>query len=136
MLFKRDPALILMFLATTVRLVSAFWLDWTVEQQSLVNAALAAVTGGIVAVVVRRDGQVAAISGGFAAVIALAIGFGLRLSPENQALIMSVVGAALAMFTRTQVTASVPPTTNRAVDPVPVVVVPAVIEQPPERGQS
>lgn len=121
MLFKRDPALILTLLATMVRLASAFWLDWTIDQQSLVNAALAAVMGLIVAFVVKHDGQVAAFSGVFSALIALAIGFGLRVSPENQAIIMSVVGAVLAAFTRTQVTASAPPTTNSTAEPRPPV---------------
>lgn len=108
MVFKRDPALILMLIATGVRLASAFWLDWSIGQQALVNAALAAVMGLIVAFTVKHDGQVAAINGFFAAGIALAIGFGLHVSPENQAIIMSFVGAALAAFTRTQVTAAVP----------------------------
>lgn len=121
MLFKRDPALILMLLATAVRLASAFWLDWTVDQQSVVNAALAALMGVIVSFVVKHDGQVAAITGFFAAMIALAIGFGLQISPENQAIIMSFVGAALAAFTRTQVVSSVPPTTNASAEPKPPV---------------
>lgn len=120
MLFKRDPALILTALATAVRLASAFWLDWTIGQQALVNAFLAAAAGLVVAFVVRHDGQVAAIVGVITAMIALAVGFGLRMSPENQALIMSVVGAFAAAFTRTQVGAAVPPTTNMNAVPAPV----------------
>src|SRR4051812_45716948 len=118
MIFKRDPALILMFLATGLRLLSAFLLDWSAEQQTWVNAVLAATMGVIVAFTVRHDGQVAAINGFFAALIALAVGFGFHLSAEQQAVIMSFVGAACAFFTRTQVTSSVPPTTNRAAVPV------------------
>lgn len=107
MLFKRDPALILLFVATAVRMISAFWLDWSVDQQALVNVLAAAVVGALVAIVVRHDGQVAALTGAFGALIAAAVGFGLRLSAEQQAIVMSLIGAGLAFFTRTQVESKV-----------------------------
>jgi hypothetical protein len=105
--FSRDPALWLTLVATAVRLASAFLIHLTVEQQAVVNAAATAIAALIVAVWVRHDGQVAAILGGAQAMLALAIGFGLHVSAENQAVIMSFVGAVAAAFSRTQMTAPV-----------------------------
>jgi len=104
---SRDPALWLTLFATAVRLFAAFVIDLTGEQQAVLNACATAVAALIVAVWVRRDGQVAAILGVAQALLALAIGFGLNVSAENQAIIMSFVGAVAAAFIRTQVTAPV-----------------------------
>lgn len=109
MKLSREPALWLTAFATAVRLVAAFWLDLSDGQQAVLNAAATAVAGIIVAIAVRHDGQVAALLGGVQAVMALAVGFGAHLSAENQAIIMSAVGAFVAMFIRTQVTALVDP---------------------------
>ena len=106
--FRRDPALIVSLLATAVRLIAAFWIDLSVEQQSAINAVIAGVAGLWIAFLVR-DGQAAGILGVAQALIALAVGFGLRLDPDQQAVIMSFVGTAVAMFVRTQVTAPAPP---------------------------
>lgn len=107
MRLSRDPALYLTLFATAVRLVAAFWLDFTDAQQAVLNAAATAIAGLIVAVWVRRDGQVAALLGVVQAILALAVGFGLDISAEGQAVIMSFVGAAVAMFVYTAVTAPV-----------------------------
>ena len=105
--FSRDPALWLTLLATAVRLGSAFLFHFTTEQQAVVNAAATAIAALIVAFAVRHEGQVAAILGVAQALLALAIGFGLHVSAENQAVIMSFVGAVAAAFVRTQVVAPV-----------------------------
>ena len=104
---SRDPALYLTAFATLVRLVAAFGLNLSDGQQAVLNAVATAVAGLIVAIVVRRDGQIAAILGLIQAGLALAVGFGADLSAETQAVIMSFVGAAAAMFVRTQATAPV-----------------------------
>jgi hypothetical protein len=106
---SRDPALWLTLFATAVRLAAAFFTDISDEQQAVLNAAATAIAGLVVAVWVRRDGQVAALLGVAQALLALAIGFGLDLSAEGQAVIMSFVGAIAAAFIRTQVTAPVSP---------------------------
>lgn len=106
---SRDPALWLTLFATAVRLGAAFLFDITDGQQAVLNAAATAIASLFVAVWVRRDGQVAALLGVAQALLALAIGFGLELSAENQAVIMSFVGAMAAAFIRTQVTAVVTP---------------------------
>ena len=104
---SRDPALWLTLFATAVRLAAAFLFEITDEQQAVLNAAATATAAFIVAFWVRRDGQVPAILGVAQALLALAIGFGLNVSAEGQAVIMSFVGALAAAFTRTQVTARV-----------------------------
>lgn len=107
MRLSRDPALYLTLFATAVRLAAAFWWHLGDEQQAFLNAAATALAGLVVAFWVRRDGQVAALLGLVQAILALAVGFGLNVSAEGQAVIMSFVGAAAAMFIRTQVTATV-----------------------------
>lgn len=111
----RDPALWLTLFATAVRLGAAFIFDLSDGQQAVLNAAATAIASLWVAVWVRRDGQVAAILGVAQALLALAIGFGLDVSAENQAVIMSFVGAVVAAFVRTQVIAPVDPVGNRQV---------------------
>lgn len=106
-IFGRDPALWLGAASVVVKLVAAFWVDLTVDQQSGLNAVAAALVGLIIASVVR-DGQVAAILGLAQAMLALAIGFGLDVGAEHQAVIMSFVGMVVTAFTRTQVTPPVP----------------------------
>jgi hypothetical protein len=103
----REPAVFLTLFATAVRFFAAFILDLTADQQAVLTAAAAAVAGLIVAVMVH-DGLVAGILGVAQALLALAVGFGLSIDAEHQAVIMSLVGAAVAMFVRTQVVAKVP----------------------------
>lgn len=104
---SRNPALWLTLFATVVRLGAAFFVHLTDGQQAVLNAAATAVAGLIVAVWVKKDGQVAAILGVAQALLALAIGFGLGFTAERQAIIMSVVGAVAAAFIHTQVVAPV-----------------------------
>lgn len=103
----REPALIGMLIGIAIRLFGS-WLDFGVEQQALVNAAVAAAVGLIVALS-TRDGQPAAILGLAQAFVALAIGFGLRIDPDTQAMIMSAVALVISMYERTQITAPTPP---------------------------
>lgn len=105
---RREPAIYLTLFATAVRFAGAFLIHLTDGQQAVLNAAATAVAGLIVAVWVRRDGQVAAILGVAQALLALAVGFGLNIDAEHQAVIMSVVGAIAAAFVRTQVVAPAP----------------------------
>lgn len=105
-IFGREPALWLALVAVLVKVLSAFWGHVNVDQQAVINAAAAAAVGLIVAAMVG-DGIVAAVLGFVQAVIALAVGFGLHLSSDRQALLMSLATVIVAMFTRTQVVAPV-----------------------------
>lgn len=103
----REPALIGMLIGIGIRLIGTA-LDLSTSHQALINAAVAAIVGLIVATV-TRDGQSAALLGGAQALIAVALGFGLAIDPDTQALIMSGVAALSAMYERTQITAPAAP---------------------------
>lgn len=107
-IFGREPALWLALVAVAVKLSTAFGLDLTSDQQAVVNAVAAALVGLAVAVMVH-DGIGAAVIGAVQAAVALAVGFGLHWSPDQQAVVLSSASALVAMWTRTQVTAPVPP---------------------------
>lgn len=108
LIFKREPAAWLALVAVIVKLVTAFGLNLSTDQQAWVNAAAAAIVGLVVAIVVH-DGIGAAVVGLVQAALALAVGFGLDWSAEKQAVVLSLASAIVAMWTRTQVTAPVPP---------------------------
>jgi hypothetical protein len=110
-LFSREPALWLGLVAVGVKLITAFGVDLTSDQQAVVNAIAAALVGLIVAVV-AHDGIGAAVLGLVQAAIALAVGFGLHWSADQQAVILSFASAIVAMWTRTQVTAPTAPITR------------------------
>lgn len=106
-LFGREPAMWLALVAVIVKFVSAFWIHTTVDQQSVINAAAAAVVGLLVAWSVH-DGVGAALLGLVQAAVALAVGLGLHWSADRQALVLSLATAIVAMWTRTQVVAPAP----------------------------
>lgn len=112
-IFGREPALWLALVAVAVKLSTAFGLDLSDGQQAVVNAIAAALVGLIVAVMVH-DGVGAAVIGFVQAAVALAVGFGLHWSPDQQAVVLSFASALVAMWTRTQVTAPVPPVSKPA----------------------
>lgn len=90
--------------AVVVKLVAAFGVNVSSDQQSLINALAAAVVGLAVAVM-THDGLPAAVPGFVQAASALAVGFVLHRSADRQAVVMSFAAAVVAMFVRTQVTA-------------------------------
>lgn len=105
-LLGREPALWLGLIAVLLKTLTAFGLGVSADQQALINACAAALVGLAVAVI-AHDGLSAALLGAVQAVVALAVGFGLHWSADQQAVVMSLVAAAIAMWTRTQVTAPV-----------------------------
>ncbi|MFJ8727755.1 hypothetical protein [Streptomyces sp. NPDC093269] len=107
MLFGREPALLLGFVAAGLKLLTAFGLDVSADQQALINAVLAAAVGVWLAVVAKNGAWAAAIMQLGQAVMALFVGFGLDWSADKQGLVMAAVAALLALFERTQVTAPV-----------------------------
>lgn len=112
-IFGREPALWFAVLGVAVKLSTAFGLDLTNGQQASVNAVALAVVGLLTAAS-THDGISAAALGLLQAGISLAVGFGLHWAPEQQATVMSFAAALAAMWTRTQVTARVPPLTRPA----------------------
>jgi hypothetical protein len=102
----REPAVLLGFVAVVVKLVAAFGVDVSSEQQAVINAVAAAAVGVTLAVM-ASDGIGAALLGFIQAALALAVGFGLDWSAEQQAVVLSVAAGVVAMWDRTQVTAPV-----------------------------
>jgi hypothetical protein len=113
-ILNREPALWLGLVAICVKLLAAFGLDVSTDQQAVINAVAAALVGLILAVV-AHDAIGAAVLGFAQAVLALAVGFGLDWSAEQQAVVLAAASAIVAMWDRTQITA-----------PVPAVAVPSV----------
>ena len=103
-LFGREPAALLALVAVVVKLVAAFGVNLSSDQQSVVNASAAALVGLGVAVV-AHDSLAAPLYGVAQAALALAVGFGLHWSADQQAVVLSFVQIVVAMFIRTQVTA-------------------------------
>ncbi|MDK0525017.1 hypothetical protein [Streptomyces sp. ML-6] len=106
-IFGREPAVLLSLIAVLVKLVAAFGIEVSGEQQAVINAVAAAAVGVALAVM-AHDGVGAALLGLIQAAIALAVGFGLDWSAEQQAVVLSAAAGVVAMWDRTQITAPVP----------------------------
>lgn len=106
-IFGREPAAILALVAVAIKLIAAFGIDLTIDQQAVLNAVAAAAVGLLVAVM-AHDALAAPMYGFAQAALALAVGFGLHWSAEQQAVVLSFVQVAIAMFVRTQVVAKTP----------------------------
>ncbi|MFJ9985263.1 hypothetical protein ACIQUD_14745 [Streptomyces globisporus] len=117
-IFGREPVYILGFLAAALQALTAFGLDVTETQQTLVNAFAAAVVGVITAVVLKTGAPAAALLGFAQSGMALAVGFGLDWSTDMQGKVMAAVAALLALWLREKVTAPVPTTGLEQSSPV------------------
>lgn len=106
-IFGREPAAWMGLIAVIVKLVAAFGLDVSAEQQATINGVAAAIMGVLIASLVH-DGLGAAIIGLAQGALALALGFGLDWTADRQAVVMAAVTVVVAMWDRTQVTAPVP----------------------------
>lgn len=107
-LFGREPAVILGLLTALVQLLSATFMDWSIEQQGILNATAAAVAGFLIALSVSSEAALAALAGLVKAVIACALAFGLALDPNLQSSIMVFVSALGAFAVRALVVAPEP----------------------------
>ncbi|MEV6146324.1 hypothetical protein [Streptomyces sp. NPDC051992] len=116
-IFGREPAVLLSLIAVIVKLVAAFGVEVSSEQQAVINAVAAAAVGVALAVM-AHDGVGAALVGFIQAAVALAVGFGLDWSAEQQAVVLSVAAGVVAMWDRTQITAPVPARATESASPV------------------
>ena len=115
----RDPVWFTNLFAAVVMGVSTFILPLTIDQQGALNAVAMAVAGVIIAFQVH-DGQLGLAVNLMKALIALGLSFGLHFTQEQQLVLMTIVTAVGAGFTRTQVAAPIPPPAKTA-EPVVVV---------------
>lgn len=99
-----EPALYATLVATAVQFAAAFWLPWSDAMVAGVNAAVIAAAGVWVAFATKsadRGGSIkAAILGFVQAAVSAAVTFGWDASPEQTAVLMSLVGALVAVFVR------------------------------------
>lgn len=107
-LFGREPALVMAFLSSLIAVISALIFPLTDEQQGALNAVVLTLFGFVAAALLAKEKFVPALVGLIKAVIAVAISFGLHMTPEVQALVLTLVSAAAALWYRPQVVASVP----------------------------
>ncbi|MGA6223456.1 hypothetical protein ACPESV_24360 [Streptomyces umbrinus] len=104
-IFGREPVYVLGAIAIALKLASAYGLDVSADQQTLINTFLSCIVAVVSAVVLRSGAVGAAVLQLSSAGLALFIGFGLELSAEQQAGWMSLVAAVLALFEHREVTA-------------------------------
>lgn len=109
MFIRREPAVFLGFIVALVQLVSSLFLSLTDEQQGLLNGAVAALAGVVVAALVSFDRALPLLVGLVQSLIAVGLAFGLELDPTTQSVILGAVASGVALFTRTQVVAAAPP---------------------------
>ncbi|QBI56768.1 hypothetical protein EKD16_25135 (plasmid) [Streptomonospora litoralis] len=106
-IFGRDPALWLGALRAGLYALTVFALPLSEAQTAAIMAAVAAAVGIWEAWAVAKDRLVPAIKGFAEALLVLLLAFGVDLSEAQTAAAMGVVTTALALWTRTQVTAAV-----------------------------
>lgn len=116
-IFGREPAAFVALAAVAIKLLAAFGIHLSSDQQAVLNAVAAAAVGVVVAVM-AHDALAAPLYGLAQAALALAVGFGLHWSADQQAIVLSFVQVVLAMFLRTQITAKVQ--TGDLTPPAPV----------------
>lgn len=107
LIFGREPALLLGLLQAALLAGVTFGLDLTAGQQGVITALASAGVGLWVASKVERDKLVPKVLGFVQSFVALAVAFGWDATPETQGVVMTLAAAVVAMYTRTQVTASV-----------------------------
>ena len=108
-IFGRDPVFIASLAIAFVQILCAFWLPWSDEQQSLVNAAIAFLFSAISVLGLAAERQVPVLVGLAQALLAVAVGFGLELTPEQSTMLVGLVALVAGAWTRTQVVAHIPP---------------------------
>jgi hypothetical protein len=109
----REPAVFFGMVAS-VLMALALLLHLNTDVQSLVNAAILALSGLAAASFVSLDAALPALVGLLKAVFALIVGLGGHLPDNTQVAILAVVTAVAAFWVRTQVTAKVSPLMHAA----------------------
>jgi hypothetical protein len=104
----REPVYWLTAVAVLLKLVAAYGIDVSDNQQATINAVLAAAVGIASAIVLKTGALAAAILNFGQAGIALFVAFGLNMDAHQQGLIMSGIATVLALVLHEQVTAPVP----------------------------
>ncbi|WP_329376002.1 hypothetical protein [Streptomyces sp. NBC_01483] len=117
MLFGREPALLLGFIAAAVKLLG-YELNVSAGTQTAINATAAAVVALIIAIVAKNGAWGAAILQLAQAFMSLFVGLGLDWSADRQALWMSTIAVLLAVVERFMVTPPVSSTRLEQSSPI------------------
>jgi quinol-cytochrome oxidoreductase complex cytochrome b subunit len=102
-LLKREPALLLGFIAAAVKLLG-YELNVSAGVQTAINAIAAGVVALLIAIIAKNGAWGAAILQTAQAVMSLFVGLGLDWSADRQALWMGTIAALLAVVERFIVT--------------------------------
>jgi len=103
MLFGREPALLLGFIAAAVKLLG-YELDVSDGVQTAINAIAAGAVAIIIAIVAKNGAWGAAILQTAQGVMSLFVGLGLNWDADRQALWMAGIAALLAVVERFMLT--------------------------------
>lgn len=106
-IFGREPVYILAFIAASLKLAAAYGLDVSDTQQGAIMAALSLLVALVTAIVLHNGAAAAAIVNLAQGALSLFLAFGLHITAEQQALWMTGVEVAVALFLRREVTAPV-----------------------------
>lgn len=90
-IFGREPAVVLSLIASAIMMFTSFIYPLTGDQQGALNAVAMGLVGIISFWAIAEDGGLALIIGFAKAVLALGLAFGLNLTAEQQAVLMSFV---------------------------------------------
>lgn len=104
--FGRDPA-VLVTQVNAGLLALILLLPWQETLQAAVGGVITAVGAVVIAVAVRRDGQLAALVGVARTVVALAVILGVQWDPAYQILLIAAFETVAGIFIRDRVVAPV-----------------------------
>lgn len=113
MILGREVALWAAAAKAGISVISLYLVSLTIDQQGALNAVVAAVLGIIVALQVKAEKAVPFLIGLVEAVLYLAVSFGWNATPDQQAVLLTLVGAIVAVWTRDRVVAPIDPEGNR-----------------------
>ncbi|MEU8642226.1 MULTISPECIES: hypothetical protein [unclassified Streptomyces] len=116
-LLKREPALLLGFVAAMVKL-AGYEFNVSAGVQTAINAIAAGAVAFLIAVIAKNGAWGAALLQTAQAVMSLFVGLGLDWSADRQALWMAGIAAALAVVERFIVTPPLPTTSLEQSSPV------------------
>lgn len=107
-IFGRDPALIAALIEGVVLAITTFLTDLSADDVGKVQIVLTLLLALYVKWGTVTEATAVILQLGKALLVAVGV-FGLHIPPDRQAVLLTVLIAAVGAFTRTQVTAVVPP---------------------------